>query len=220
MNALLKKAAAELVGVAVFLTAIISSTSTTFNHTPGFANVALAGTLAVMILITAGISGGHLNPAVSLYFFAKKALSLGELVTYVAAQLLGAVAGVALGSHLSGQVFAPAADAVSFTGIELAGEVFATAILVWIVGHLAATDQGSKIPAAVGVWVLAASLYTPTGAQANPAVTFGLLFHGKSVSYAGGIILAELAGALLGLIAITFISGAAKKTAAKKKSAK
>jgi aquaporin Z len=39
-------------------------------------------------------SGGHVNPAVSLAMYVKGALSLNELVMYVASQALGGVAAV------------------------------------------------------------------------------------------------------------------------------
>lgn len=208
MNGLAKKAVAEFLGVTVFLTAIISST-TIASRDGGFANLALGVTLGLMILLTAGTSGGHLNPAVSLYFLLKKAISTGEFVTYVVAQLVGGVAGVALGLLLSDATVS-SSDAGATTA-DLAAEFFATAVLVWIVGHLAATDQGSKIPFAVGIWVVAASLYTSTGAQANPAVTFALLFAGKSVAYVGSIIAAEVLGALAALALVMFVTGPAAK---------
>lgn len=215
MNATLKKSIAEFVGVGVFLTAIISSTSSTFNQTPGFANVALGVSLGLMILLTAGTSGGHLNPAVSLYFFAKKAISLNTLISYVIAQLLGATAGVYLGSLLSGGTFATGNNGTAGTAAFVA-EAFSTAILVWLVGYLAANNHGDKIPFAVGAWVVAASLYTSTGAQANPAVTFGLLFHGQSVSYVGTIIVAELVGLVVALLGLSFVTNAQAPKAAKK----
>lgn len=204
MNGLLKKAVAEFLGVTAFLAAIISATN--IDGHDHFANVALAGTLALMILLTASTSGGHLNPAVSLYFLAKRGISVTDFVVYVVAQLAGAAAGVQLGVALSGATFMASADGA--TPADLIGELLATTVLIWIVGHLAATDQGAKIPFAVGLWVLAASLYTASGAQANPAVTFGLLFAGKSVGYVGSIVLVEVIGALIALVLTMFVTNA------------
>lgn len=213
MNSTLKKAAAEFLGVALFLTSIIAATQIE-SRDGGFANVALAGTLAVAILLTASTSGGHLNPAVSFYFFAKKAISGLDLATYVAAQLAGAAVGVQLGALLTGAMFTPSSQAASVS--DIVGELIAATVLIWLIGHLAATEQANKIPVAVGVWVLAASLFTPSGAQANPAVSFGLLFAGKSVTYVGAVVVAQIAAALLALVLGMFVTNPVKKSKSKK----
>jgi aquaporin Z len=49
-------------------------------------------TLALVVWLAAAVSGGHVNPAVSLAFFMKGALTLQELIGYVVVQLLGGVA--------------------------------------------------------------------------------------------------------------------------------
>jgi glycerol uptake facilitator-like aquaporin len=48
--------------------------------------------LALIIYILSDISGGHVNPAVSLAFFLKGDLSPIKFITYVVVQLLGATA--------------------------------------------------------------------------------------------------------------------------------
>lgn len=52
----------------------------------------VGGTLAVGILLTGKLSGGHLNPAVSAAMYAKGALSLTEFLAYSASQVAGGVA--------------------------------------------------------------------------------------------------------------------------------
>src|ERR1700742_213153 len=61
----------------------------------GFAGVALAFGLTVMTMAFAigHISGCHLNPAVSVGLVVGKRFSASELLPYVAAQVLGAIAG-------------------------------------------------------------------------------------------------------------------------------
>eukprot|EP00961_Rhodomonas_salina_P056427 758160-Rhodomonas_salina.1 len=49
--------------------------------------------LAVLIYATAGISGGHLNPAVTTAMYFTKRIGSRRLWVYIAAQLLGAVVG-------------------------------------------------------------------------------------------------------------------------------
>ena len=205
---LIRKGVAEFLGVTLFLTAILGSVSA---GTTELARLALATTLALAILLTAGISGGHLNPAVSLYFYSKKQLSLGELGTYLVAQLLGGFAGANLGVFLVGkQLAGVGTSAGAPTSVAIVGELLATAVLVWIVGSLAAADKGNLIPWAVGLWISAAAAFTATGAQANPAVTFGLLFNGGSIGSTGWLIIAELGGTVLAILLMSFF-GKVKK---------
>jgi len=57
-------------------------------------NFAVIGaTLAAVIYLIGGVSGGHVNPAVSLAMYVKGSLSSSELAGYVVAQLLGGLAG-------------------------------------------------------------------------------------------------------------------------------
>jgi len=52
----------------------------------------IGATLALIILLVGGISGAHVNPAVSLAMFIKSAITAAEFGGYVVSQLLGATA--------------------------------------------------------------------------------------------------------------------------------
>jgi aquaporin TIP len=52
--------------------------------------------IAVMVAATAAVSGGHLNPAVTIGLLATGRIGVGSAVSYVASQLIGAVAAAAL----------------------------------------------------------------------------------------------------------------------------
>jgi aquaporin Z len=52
----------------------------------------IGATLALIILLIGGISGAHVNPAVSLAMLIKGTISATEFGTYAVSQLLGAVA--------------------------------------------------------------------------------------------------------------------------------
>jgi aquaporin Z len=51
-------------------------------------------TLALVIYAIGGISGGHVNPAVSFAMYMKGSLSMMEFLQYTVAQLLGGFAAV------------------------------------------------------------------------------------------------------------------------------
>ena len=53
--------------------------------------LAIAAALALAIFMTAGISGGHINPAVSVVMAAKGRISTNELIPYVVAQIFGSL---------------------------------------------------------------------------------------------------------------------------------
>ena len=220
---LLRKMLAEFVGVTLFLTAIISA-GATFGKPEvqnPFHAAALAITLGIAALLTGSISGGHLNPAVSLYFFSRKELSAGDFIGYLVAQLLGATAGVALGEALHGYHIAGFTTGTSTLDVVPAfvGEVVATAGLVLLIVTLIQNKMTHLIPFGLMLWVFAAFNFTPTGAQANPAVTFGLMVDGKlSVSAGSQLVLAEIVGLLLAvLLSLLLTSATAKKKAAAKK---
>jgi aquaporin Z len=54
--------------------------------------LAIGMTLAGIVLVIGNVSGGHVNPAVSLAMFLKGGINATELASYSAAQLAGAAA--------------------------------------------------------------------------------------------------------------------------------
>ncbi len=203
----LRKLLAEFLGVTIFLTAIIGAGTSGSAVKTG----ALAAALALAILVTASISGGHLNPAVSIYFYSRKEMSLKDLLGYIVAQILGGLFGAWIGLTIWGKPISITSQTAN-AGMIL-GELFATGGLVWLIGRLASTKNGHLIPGAVGLWVFAIATFTPTGGQANPAVTIALILNGQGAAASAQLVLAELAGML---IASVFITIFADKVAAKK----
>ena len=52
----------------------------------------VGATLAVIIILTGKVSGGHVNPAISMAMYVKGAISSKVLLGYVVSQLAGGVA--------------------------------------------------------------------------------------------------------------------------------
>lgn len=211
MNALLKKSLAEFVGVTVFLTSITASTT-------NLKTIALALTIGVMIILTRPISGGHLNPVTSLYFYSKRQITLGTLLAYVAAQFAGALAGSALGALISGgKVAGFAGNSDTLPLGYLVGEVVATAGMIWLIATLITNKQETWIPFAVSAWVIAIANFTQTGGQANPAVTLGVMFQGMAANQGVSLMVAEVLGLLLAIILLMIFSSKKKKSVTRKK---
>ncbi|MFM6967202.1 MAG: hypothetical protein ACKOWI_07660, partial [Rhodoluna sp.] len=83
-----------------------------------------------------------------------------------------------------------------------------------------ATKRANIIPVAVALWVFSAASFTQSGAQANPAVTVGLLLTGQPVATTGWIIIAELVGLLTGILGLMVFTAKPIKSKTAKKSAK
>jgi glycerol uptake facilitator-like aquaporin len=216
MNASLKKVIAEFIGTFTFLLAIAGASS---SGSP-LKQVSLALTLGLMILTLGGISGGHFNPAVSIYFFAKKQLSFGALVSYVVAQLAGAYVGVVAGLGLWDKTVSPLAEGNQVSAPIFLGEVLATAGLVFVIGTLVNNKQANLIWIAVATWVFAAGTFTVTGAMANPAVAFGLMFNGISTGSIASIVVAQLAGLVVAILLLLITGASTKKKAPKQETPK
>ena len=77
---------AEFVGVLVFVYVILATGNP----------VAIGATLTAIIYAVRNISGGHINPAVSIAMNLAGKLKTTNLIGYIAAQILGATAAVLL----------------------------------------------------------------------------------------------------------------------------
>lgn len=208
INATLQKLIVEFLGVTLFLTAIGAAISSSDTQ---LATAGIAITLGLAILVTGGISGGHLNPIVSLYFFSKKELSLSDFLGYIVAQIAGGLVGIWIGLSIWGKTVNSLANGRNATLPELIGEWVITGGLVFLVGFLASNKKGNLIPLAVALWVFAGLQFTSTGAQANPAVTIALLLAGHDLGVQGGLIIAQVVGAACGIIGINIFNAKAVK---------
>jgi MIP family channel proteins len=156
---------------------------------PGFGmlGVAIAQGLAISIMVTAvaHISGGHLNPAVTIGFWVTKRLGTLQTILYSMAQLLGAIAAAyLLAALLPETVWRPVAlgttdlapDFTRIHGMVLEGML--TFFLVFAVFATTADTRGAlnKIAGfAIGLTytmdILIGGAFT--GASMNPARTLG-----------------------------------------------
>ena len=135
-------------------------------------------TIAVMVSATMGISGGHLNPAVSFGAWLGKKISGAEMFKYWIAQLLGAlVAGIAA-NLIFGDYAAfkgtPTLHVSWFQGFGI--EAILTFFLVFVVFGTAVDPRAPKIGGlAIGLTIaLDIMVAGPlTGGAMNPARVFG-----------------------------------------------
>jgi len=194
---LFRKALAEFLGVTLFLTAIIGAGAFTQSQ---LGAAAIGTVLGLAIFVTAPISGGHLNPVVSIYFFSRREISLVELLSYVGAQIAGGIFGVFIATQMFLQPIQFSTNNNVANSGALISELFVAGGLVWLVGRLATTGKGQYIPVTVGLWIFAGIAFSSSGAQANPAVSIALVFAGQATAQTAAYILAQLGGMLIAAI--------------------
>jgi glycerol uptake facilitator-like aquaporin len=172
-----RKAAAEATGTALLLATVVGSGIMGERLAGGNVAVALlANTLATgaglvaLILAFGPVSGAHLNPAVTLAEAARGALPWREVPAYLAAQLAGAFAGVAVAHVMFGEPVLFASHHERTGVAQWVSEFVATfGLLVTIRG--CAKARPGLVPFAVGAYITAAYWFTSSTSFANPAVT-------------------------------------------------
>jgi MIP family channel proteins len=145
--------------------------------------------LAIGISITMGISGGHLNPAVTIGLLIGKKAKAKDVIPYWVAQLVGAIiAGLLLVSVLpsdTGKAVSWGAPVLATNVISVAqGTVFELAMTFFLVMAVYGTIVDKRAPKiagfGVGLTVLADVLVGGpfTGAAMNPARAMGPMIAG------------------------------------------
>jgi MIP family channel proteins len=175
----------------------------------GQVGVGLSFGLIVMAMIFAlgHISGAHINPAISIAFFAMKRIDVAKLVGYIVAQLTGAaLAGVAIIAIVGPEGHA-GATVPNIHGVDAAllSELVLTFFLALVV-LVVATDsraEGSMAAIAVGGYVAMAATGwgQVAGASMNPARSFGPAVAANVWNTHWVYWAAPIAGALLAVVA-------------------
>lgn len=221
---------AEVVGTALLLClgdGVVANVvlPRTHGHGGGWIVISFGWAMAVFVAVfaVAGVSGAHLNPAVTLGLAVAGKFAWALVPGYVAAQLIGACLGAALvwliyRPHLdlcddpAGQrVVFCCAPAIRAPLHNLVAELLATLVLVFgvlrIEGRASSLGSVDAIPVALLVLGIGLSLGGPTGYAINPARDLGprimhavLPMRGKGDSdwsYAWIPVLGPLLGAVL-----------------------
>ncbi|MQM02115.1 hypothetical protein Taro_034875 [Colocasia esculenta] len=149
---------------------------------------AFGGMIFVLVYCTAGISGGHINPAVTFGLFLARKVSLLRAVLYMVAQCLGAICGVGLVKAIMKQPYnslgggANQVAAGYSKGTALGAEIIGTFVLVYTV--FSATDPKrnardshvpvlAPLPIGFAVFMVHLATIPITGTGINPARSFG-----------------------------------------------
>ena len=215
MKKLLGPSLAEFFGTLTLVCVVVGSgiMGTNLSSDSGIAllinTVSTIFALALLILILGPVSGAHFNSVVSLALLVQKKLSVRAFLSYLPAQILGAIAG----SILANLMFDLPAIQVSqndrVSSGTLIGEVLATAGLLIVILVLLHRNQGALIPVSVAAWIGSAYFFTSSTSFANPAVTVGRIFSDTFAGISPDSVLpfigAQVIGMALGLFASRII---------------
>jgi glycerol uptake facilitator-like aquaporin len=159
-------------------------------------------------------SGAHFNPVVTLVMVILKKISNEVAALYIAAQVLGAVLGVGIANLIYDQDFLKQSSILRDGSNLLVSEIFATAVLIWLI--IAFGKKVELIAIYVPIWIFGAILFTSSTSFANPAITIGRVFTNSFTGIALDsvllFVLAQIIGALLGLILAKSLRSAGKKS--------
>jgi len=203
---LARRAVAEGVGTALLLAAVIGSGIMAERLANGnvaialLANAIATGGILVAVLLAVGpISGAHLNPAVTIADAWQRGISWRDAPVYIAAQLVGAIAGVAAANVMFGLPPITISHHARSGSPLVFSEFVATFGLLAVIWGCARSRAGAT-PYAVAAYIVGAYWFTSSTSFANPAVTIARslsdTFAGIRPSDMPFFILAQLAGAI------------------------
>ena len=217
---LTRRLAAEAVGTGLLVAVVVGSGIAAARLSPADTGLQLLENslttvfgLAVLIVVFGPVSGAHFNPVVSgvAWILGRGTADQSpgrEAAAYAGVQVVGGVGGAVL-ANLMFDLPAVRFSTTDRIGVGQAiGEVVATAGLVLVIFALARTGRAALSAAAVGAYIGAAYWFTSSTSFANPAVTIGRMFSDTFAGIAPGsaplFLAAQLAGGLLGLLAIRY----------------
>ncbi|MBR3193097.1 aquaporin [Bosea sp. (in: a-proteobacteria)] len=209
-----QRVAAETVGTAFLVAAVVGSGIMADTLARDAALALLANTLAtgamlVVLITTLGpISGAHFNPAISLIFTLKGELPRREAGLYALGQVAGGIAGTVIAHAMFGLPLLQRSLNIRTGDAQWLSEGVASFGLAATILAGLRFDR-KAIPWLVGLYICAAYWFTASTSFANPAVaiarSFTETFSGIRTVDVPGFILAELAGALCALAAMTWL---------------
>lgn len=210
-----RRAVAEYLGTWMLVAAVVGSGIMAENLSGGNVAVALLGNtiatgaiLVVLIAMLGPVSGAHFNPAVSLVFVILGELPVGVFAVYVAAQVVGGLAGTVTAHAMFDLPLVQASEhARGGMNLFLSEVVASFGLIATILG--CRRFRADVVPIAVALYVVAGYWFTASTCFANPAVvvarSLSNTFSGIRPADAPWFILAEIIGALISVVVLQWM---------------
>ncbi|MGI5898590.1 MAG: MIP/aquaporin family protein [Christensenellales bacterium] len=220
----MKKYLSEAFGTFVLVFMGCGSAIVLGAQSPG-GHLAVAMAFGLAIIATAytigGISGCHVNPAVSFAMFLRKQLSAKDFLGYVIGQVAGAIVAAALWkllttqfavTDMTGALGSNAVAGAGGIGGALIVEIVLTCIFLFaILGATSDASNGSVAGIVIGLTLTFVHIVgiPLTGTSVNPARSIGpaLLSGGAALKDLWVFIVAPLAGAALAVCLFNALKG-------------
>jgi len=221
-----RRLTAEFLGTTLLLAGVVGSGIMAGNLADGNDAIALLGNtiatgaiLTVLITIFGPISGAHFNPAVTLAFLIRGEIAASMAAIYVAIQIIGGLAGVALAHGMFDiELLQISGKPRTGTGQWLAEGIATFGLVATILGTLRVRPKA--VAAMVGLYITAGYWFTASTSFANPAVTiargFTDTFSGIHPEHIIIFILVQCIGALIATVLFGWLMDAPKKPSKRK----
>ena len=168
---------AEAAGTALLLMAVVGSGIMGEELADGNAGLALLANavstgamLHGLITVLGPVSGGHFNPAVTLYFWLRREIPALPALLYGLVQVGGGILGVWATHGMFGLVVLQQSTTARTGGGQWLSEALATAGLLLMI-HGGRRHQPAAVPALVALYITSAYWFSSSTSFANPAVT-------------------------------------------------
>jgi glycerol uptake facilitator-like aquaporin len=213
-----RRLVAEALGTGLLVATVVGSGIMAESLTGDVALALLGNTLptgailVVLITIFGPISGAHFNPAVSLIFAIKRDLTPRDAALYMAAQVAGGIIGTIIAHAMFALPLLDASLKARTGGAQWLAEcVAAFGLVATILAGI--RFERASVPWMVGLYITAAYWFTSSTSFANPAVAIARsmtnTFSGIRPLDLPGFIAAELCGAVVALILMSWLLRAA-----------
>jgi glycerol uptake facilitator-like aquaporin len=213
-----RRLVAEALGTGLLVATVVGSGIMAESLTGDVALALLGNTLptgailVVLLTIFGPISGAHFNPAVSLIFAIKRDLTPRDAALYMAAQVAGGIIGTIIAHAMFALPLLDASLKARTGGAQWLAEcVAAFGLVATILAGI--RFERASVPWMVGLYITAAYWFTSSTSFANPAVAIARsmtnTFSGIRPLDLPGFIAAELCGAVVALILMSWLLRAA-----------
>lgn len=211
-----RRIASEALGTGLLVATVVGSGIMAESLTQDVALALLGNTLAtgailvVLITVLGPLSGAHFNPAVTFAFWVRGEIAVPLALGYACAQVAGGILGTWLAHAMFDQSIFQLSTTVRSGPSQWLSEVVATFGLVAVI-FLGLRARADAVPWLVGLYITAAYWFTASTSFANPAVAIARsltdTFSGIRPADLPGFIAAELAGAMVAVALVTWLTG-------------
>ena len=198
------KLIAEFIGTFFLIAVVIGSGIMAQNLSDGNSGVALLGNtiptgaiLYVIIKMFGPISGAHFNPIVSLVFFLRKELNVGDFLKYLVVQISGGLLAVIIIHYIFEMAICQVSTNVRGEWPLLVSEILATCGLILTILFIRKNDENS-VAMGVALFISAGYWFSSSTSFANPAVTIARIFTDTFTGISPISIMYFLSGQFLG----------------------